>query len=38
MLIIDRMQDLKPEVEFYKELRPTYLKACEGTKEFEGMP
>jgi hypothetical protein len=38
MLIIDRLQSLNPEVEFYTKLRPGYLKACEGTEEFDGMP
>lgn len=38
MLIIDRLRSLKPEVEFYTELRPGYLRACEGTEEFDGMP
>jgi hypothetical protein len=38
MLIIDRLQSLIPDVEFYTKLRPGYLTACEGTKEFDGMP
>ena len=38
VLIIHRLQFFNPEVEFYIKLRPSYLKACEGTKEFDGMP
>jgi hypothetical protein len=38
MLIISRLEFLKPEVEFYAKLRPSYVSACEGTKEFDVMP
>jgi hypothetical protein len=38
MLIVNRLQFLNPEVEFYTKLRPSYLNACEGTIEFDGMP
>jgi len=32
------LRDLKPETELFTKLRPTWLRALEGTKQSEGYP